>query len=208
MKKVALLTIGLMLLLPAGAQIMKSNSTTYGTKTIKFNTKSQNDVWYCGAGFGAVNTIEDFSSKVPYFFPLYVEGGFLRTLGDFNSSLVAHVGTDIALGNGFPRAENGLGLYAHVGPFFGIMIGKPKCRLDIRFQPSFEYCTNGALWEKTEYTYYSPEGNPLGVHSTNVDDFFSVLIVLDASVWIGHFSIGARYIPQYKGLMGHLRWRF
>ena len=69
MKRFVLMTLGLLLMLPAGAQIMKSQSTTYGLKVVPSNRFFKNTSMqaYIGLGCGPVNTVEDFSAAAQVF---------------------------------------------------------------------------------------------------------------------------------------------
>lgn len=190
-----------MLLLPAQAQIMKSSSTTMKLQ-VREEPRDSNDVMYIGLGAGVVNTVEDFDKFVPYYAPVFLEIGVLRTLVDFNGNVVPFIGADMAGGVSMAR-----GFHYHAGPFVGLMLGKPAFRLDLRIQPSFEYCALGARQETTYTAYSSPEG---GIYGSKLDEknYFGVLFNFQASVWIRRFGVGVRYIPSYKGLIGHIRLRF
>ena len=203
MKRFVLMTLGLLLMLPAGAQIMKSQSTTYGLKVVPSNRSSKNTSMqaYIGLGCGPVNTVEDFSAAVPYFAPLFVEAGVMRLMSDVEGKVVPFVGVDLAIGLNLTSAN--VAPYFQSGPSFGLLLGKPSFRFDLRLQPSFSYAIEGYRQEKVEYSMYGTE-----LHSLHVEDYGGILLATEASVWISRFNIGIRYIPLYKGIMGHIRWRF
>lgn len=207
MKRIVLLALGLLLILPVEAQIMKSQSTTLGTRVVSTGTSNTNtQTWaYIGAGAGPVNTVEDFSTAVPYFTACFLEGGVMRLLADAEGKLAPFVGVDVALGVN-PDSDYS-GLYFQSGPFFGLLIGKPSFRFDLRIQPSFSYCINGYRQEQMNMNVID-DGTGQYQSTMQVEDYGGVLLATEASVWLGHFNVGIRYVPLYKGIMGRIRWRF
>lgn len=207
MRRFVLLTLGLLLVLPVNAQIMRSKSTTLGTRVVSTGSSNTNtQTWaYIGAGAGPVNTVGDFTTAVPYFTACFLEGGVMRMLSDEEGKAVPFVGVDVALGVS-PDSDNS-GLYFQSGPFLGLLIGKPSFRFDLRLQPSFSYCINGYRQEQKNYNVID-DGTGQYQSTMQVEDYGGVLLATEASIWLGHFNVGIRYIPLYSGIMGRIRWRF
>lgn len=203
MKRIVLVILGLLLMLPAEAQIMRSKSTTLGTRVVSTGTSKtkKQTLTYIGLGSGPVNTIEDFSTAAPFFFPVFIEGGVMRALADIENTAVPFVGVDVALGLNLSGGE--FAPYFQSGPFFGLLIGKPSFRFDLRIQPSFSYSASGLRQVRNYYYDYGVEAVEL-----DTEDYGGVLLATEASVWLGHFNVGIRYIPLYGGIMGRIRWRF
>ena len=192
-KKAALLLMLSLLAIPINAQIMKANSTTMKTTVVPAQPSDRKNLFYVGMGYGTINTVKDFTQWSPKFDAGFVEFGFAGTLADYQKSVVPIIGLDLAAGIGTS------GLYIESGPFVGLLIGKPTFRFDMRIQPAVYYCNGGKYYEK-ELMY--------GLTSTAQEDYFNVLFALDAGVWIHSFNVGIKYVPLYKGIMGHIRWRF
>ena len=203
MKRIVLVILGLLLMLPVEAQIMRSKSTTLGTRVVSTGTSKtkKQTLTYIGLGSGPVNTIEDFSSAAPFFFPAFIEGGVIHALADIENTAVPFVGVDVALG--LNLSSGNFAPYFQSGPFVGLLIGKPSFRFDLRLQPSFNYCVDGLRNESVAGGEYGTT-----VHTSWIKDYGGVLLTTEASVWLGHFNVGIRYVPLYKGIMGRIRWRF
>ena len=149
MKKILISLLLASFVFSSQAQIIKSNSVNVKVKESQ-NTDGKQQWLYLGLAGGGC---DDYGAGM-------VEFNYLRAIsGTFDDNVVPYVGGGVALGYS-PTEE---GIYLHIQPMVGAMLGGTTVRFDIRLAP----------------TLYV------------LEDEFRGCVLVEPGVWFGQFHIGA-----------------